>query len=427
MAKAAERVQELLSGYLDNQLTEREYKALWQLMAGSSDRDLTEILDYYWDRAAFEGEALPAAVWEQKIKELINNKQDTGIPVTEPGTRLQTAAQQGAKPDNMAQPVPQTKLRRLLPATRWWAVAATVFVLVLTALLWPRAKKGVLPSAAGDGDAPAIAAIKPATNKAVLTLADGSTVALDSAVNGIVAAQGALKVQQQQGQLTYAHQAAAGEQVFYNTLTTPRGGKYRLLLPDGSQVWLNAASSIRYPTAFAGKERVVELTGEAYFDIVANERQPFRVNSGGQQVTVLGTGFNVNAYTDERLIRTTLVSGSIKVAEQVPQTGASVVLTPGNQARFVKGSIRVKEVNTEDETAWKNDLFAFNDVDFETVIRELSRWYDVEITFKGQMPGRQLMGNVSRNYSITQVLKMLAFAARIDYEIDGRKITLSSK
>ena len=426
MAKAAERVQELLSGYLDNQLTEREYNELWQLVAGTNDQDLTEILDFYWDRAALEREVLPAEVWERKIKELIGKGQDTVKPMARRGTWLR-AALEGTESDYAAQPVPQTKIRQSLPAKRWWAVAATVFVLALTALLWPRTKKGELISPDGGGGAQVIAAIKPATNKAVLTLADGSTVALDSAVNGVVAAQGALKVQQQQGQLTYQHATAAGEQVFYNTLTTPRGGKYRLLLPDGSQVWLNAASSIRYPTAFAGKERVVELTGEAYFDVIANEKQPFKVNSGGQQVVVLGTGFNVNAYSDERLIKTTLVSGSVKVAEQVPETGASVVLTPGNQARFVKGSIRVKEVNTEDETAWKNDLFAFNDVDFETVIRELSRWYDVDINFKGQMPGRQLMGNVSRNYSITQVLKMLAFAARIDYEIDGRTITLSSK
>lgn len=403
MAIAAERVQELLSGYLDNQLTESEFQELWQLLAQTNEQWLTDILDFHWEKAAHGNNPLPALVWDQKMRERIAKEQQTALPVMPPAGK-----------------------RFRLSHGQWWAVAASVLLCILAVLFWPDTRRQQ-PGAAGKTGEQVALGIKPATNKAVLTLADGSAVTLDSTVDGIVAAQGSLEVQQQHGQLTYLHNTTGNEQVLYNALTTPRGGKYRLVLPDGSQVWLNAASSIRYPTAFIGKERMVSLSGEAYFEITPNEKQPFKVVGGGQQVTVLGTAFNINAYTDEQVVKTTLVSGSIKVSEEKPATNTAVILLPGKQAGFAKGDIKVKEVNTDDETAWKNDLFAFNDVDFESIIRELNRWYDVDITVKGRMPGKQLMGNVSRNYNITQILKMLAFTAGIEYEIEGRKIIISPK
>jgi transmembrane sensor len=394
MEKAAERVQELMARFLENRLTEPEFNEFWQLLTIHKDDILKDQLDLVWEASAHAQE-LPAVVWTEKMQ---------------------------LKKSNNAS-LKSVDGRRLINP-QWWAAAAALIVVATGIWLFTRYSKNgdTGKPTAGNGVLPAN--IRPGGTRAVLTLADGSIVELDSTGHKTLARQGAIQVQEQNGQLAYNGQAAKDETVLFNVLTTPRGGKYSLVLPDGSKVWLNAASSLRYPTAFTGGDRVVELTGEAFFEIAANPAQPFKVSSQGQLVEVLGTAFNINAYPDETAIETTLLNGAVRVTAANTQP---VVLMPGNQAVVSAKGIHRQEVNTDDETAWKNDLFAFNNTDFKSIMRQLSRWYDVDLEWKGPMPGKQLIGNISRNYSIEQVLKMLAFTAGIQYHTEGKKIILSLK
>src|SRR6185312_10938857 len=224
--------------------------------------------------------------------------------------------------------------------------------------------------------------IKPGGSHAVLTMADGSKIVLDSAQNGnIVSGNGQIK--KQGALLVYdgSKPLKEGSVVSYNTLSTPRGGQYQLVLPDGSKVWLNASSSIHFPTAFVGNQRNVELTGEAYFEIAKNKEKPFHVNVNGMQVEVLGTHFNVNAYGDEGAIKTSLLEGSVKIKKG----NMSGLLKPGQQGVLKKNSndLEIKSADMDEVIAWKNGLFQFDGADIKTIMREIGRWYDVEIEYKG--------------------------------------------
>lgn len=278
----------------------------------------------------------------------------------------------------------------------------------------------------------------PGGNKATLTLADGTIVDLDSATNGTLNEQNNTIIRKKDGALKY--EPAIGNPqseintVAYNILSTPRGGQYFLELPDGSKVWLNAASSIRYPTAFNNKERLVELTGEAYFDIKKNQNIPFRVHftspskDGGDRegmIEVIGTQFNVNAYHDESAIRATLLEGKIKMVSD-KQTA---ILKPGQQAQIKNtslgnGQIRVSDdVDTEEAIAWKNGLFYFDNVDIQAIMRQLARWYKVQVVFKGKIPARRFAGQVSRGAKLSQVLKILELS-KIHFTIEGDVVTV---
>jgi ferric-dicitrate binding protein FerR (iron transport regulator) len=291
----------------------------------------------------------------------------------------------------------------------------------------------------------------PGGNKAMLTLNDGSIIVLDSVQNGMLHEQGNVKVMKQEGQLKYQSVPQGGSNgqlasVAYNTLSTPRGGQYQLVLPDGSKVWLNAASSIRFPTAFAGNEREVELTGEAYFEITtlrlsSGEKMPFRVviapSSSGEsrgEVEVLGTHFNVNAYNDEEFIRTTLLEGKVKVTsgaarrdQPAVNNKQSAILAPGQQAVITSskgGAIKtINDADTEGAVAWKNGLFYFDDVNIEAIMRQLSRWYQVQVVYKGKIPDRRFAGQVSRNANLSQVLKILELS-KVHFTIEGETVTV---
>ena len=263
--------------------------------------------------------------------------------------------------------------------------------------------------------------ITPGGNKAILTLADGRDIILDNSGNGKLADQGNAQVIKTNGKLIYDEGAIPNENVFYNTVATPRGGQYQLQLPDGSKVWLNAASSLKFPTAFAGKTRNVELTGEAYFEISKNAAMPFIVKSLGQTIEVLGTHFNINAYNDEIAIKTTLLEGSVKVIK-----GTHIALMkPGQQSRVrFNGSESIElsdNTNTDEVTAWKNGLFQFDDADIRTVMRQISRWYDVDVQFEGVPPSDHYKGKVRRNANITSVLKILELSG-VNFKIEGKKI-----
>jgi ferric-dicitrate binding protein FerR (iron transport regulator) len=333
-------------------------------------------------------------------------------------TRLFNSIQQEAEAP-VFQPVVH-RVHFLRRYSRW--AAAAVFILVLSAgtyYLFNRPAR--LPATTG------IAAEKndvaPGGDKAVLTLANGSTITLDSAHNGALAQQGnATVVKKNNGQLAYNTQNEKPTEVLYNTLTTPRGGQYQLVLPDGSKVWLNAASSIRYPTAFAGKERKIEITGEAYFEVAKNTGIPFIVKTNGMEVKVLGTHFNVNAYDDEAVIKTTLLEGVVEVTKDA----ATALLKPGQQSQLTKlGKINVMDnADVEEAVAWKEGNFYFKDADIQAIMRQVARWYDVEIVYEGRIPEGHFVGRPSRSLTAAQMLKIVEYSG-VKIRIEGKKIIVN--
>jgi transmembrane sensor len=333
------------------------------------------------------------------------------------------------------------------------AAAASV-LLLLTAAGWfmlnRSSKTDVTTAAVIKND------VAPGGNKALLTLADGSTIVLDNAANGVVAEEGnATVVKLKNGQLVYKadkDQATdkAGE-VAYNTLSTPKGGEYKIVLPDGSEVWLNAESSITYPTAFNAKERKVQVTGEAYFEVAKlvtakeGKRVPFLVDiknkkTGGNmgQVQVLGTHFNINAYDDEKVVKTTLLEGKVKIVKRETANGRSrqvgtgseednefsAVLSPGQQAVLASHSPLTIDHSPDinQVMAWKNGVFHFENADIQTVMRQLSRWYDVEVVYKRDIEKDDpLFFEVKRNTNLSDVLKVLNLAGGAKFSIDDEK------
>lgn len=246
--------------------------------------------------------------------------------------------------------------------------------------------------------------IAPGREGAILTLADGSKVVLDSIGNGVVANQSGVQVLLQNGQLAY--DGSSGE-VVYNTISTPKGRQFRLLLPDGSKVWLNAASAVKYPTVFAGKERRVELEGEAYFEVTKNAEVPFKVVlRDATEVEVLGTSFNINSYHNEPVIRATLLEGSVRLNAYK----RSETLKPGQQA-VVKPSKEQMEVarkaDLDQVMAWKNGLFNFDDASLEEVMRQLERWYDIEVTYAKDIPAIRFGGEINKQNTLQDVLQIL--------------------
>jgi ferric-dicitrate binding protein FerR (iron transport regulator) len=263
--------------------------------------------------------------------------------------------------------------------------------------------------------------IQPGGNKALLTLADGSTIILDSAQNGALSTQGNIRIiKLDDGQLTYNRSGArSSSKVLYNTISTPNGGQYQLTLADGSQVWLNAASSIRFPASFTGKERRVEITGEAYFEVAKDPSMPFIVSVDDVEVQVLGTHFNVMAYKDEPKLETTLLEGSVKFVKD----NNSAMLKPGQQLQLTQKE-QFKVVSGIDLTkvvAWKNGLFDFNGSDFETIARKLSRWYNVEVVYNKKIDDL-FYAEIPRNTKLSDVLKALELTGKINFEIEGSKI-----
>ena len=315
---------------------------------------------------------------------------------------------------------------RLFLIANWkkFAVAA-LFLLIAGKLVFTFIPRRAAHQTPGR-PSPAIASTNdraPGINNATLTLADGSTITLDSAANGGLAQQGNTKVIKLNGQIAYTNTGAAPDNAapLMNTIATARGNQYVLVLSDGSKVWLNAASSMRFPTAFKGKERKVEITGEAYFEIARNPAMPFRVVAGGGEIEVLGTHFNVNAYSDESSVKTTLLEGAVAVKKEK----ARVTLSPGQQAGFSadKGTISLKEVDVARETAWKDGYFYFDNTDIYMLMRQAARWYDVEVTFKGKVTEDGFSGKISRSVPLSKLLKVLE-QYDLHFNIEGKHITI---
>jgi transmembrane sensor len=273
--------------------------------------------------------------------------------------------------------------------------------------------------------------ITPGGNKAILTLTNGKKIILNDIGVGKVAAQGTATINKTaNGEVIYSVGNTSDEdgKISFNTISTPRGGLYHLVLSDGTGVWLNASSSIKYPAVFTGNERSVEITGEAYFEVTHNAAKPFRVTALGQTIEDLGTQFNVNAYPDESLTETTLLTGSVKITKGTEMT----ILTPGEQAR-VKSGINNTEISvldhadTDEAMAWKNGFFQFNKATIESVMRQVGRWYNVDISYAGgKIPVGTFTGNISRNSNASQLLEILSYSG-VHFEINGRKIIVTTE
>jgi len=332
----------------------------------------------------------------------------------------------------------------MAPVVRWPRIVAAAVVLAGLGIgVWWWGHSGArstMPVAVSK----AVAAPVPGGNKAVLILANGSAVTLDSTKNGLVAMQGASNVVKVAGgQLAYARSGTAGAAsggkgmtagdapradgaatVLYNTIRTPRGGQYEVTLPDGSRVWLNAATSLRFPTAFAGTDRTVELSGEAYFEVARAKDQPFKVKVGGMTVDVLGTHFDVMAYDDEKSFRTTLLSGAVRVSGGE----GSRVLRPGQEASLSLDGrgVTVAEADTDQAVAWKNGLFQFESAGLKEVMRQVARWYDVDVHYEGTVE-RHFSGYIARSASLADVLHQLERAGKTSFTLEGRTVTVKPK
>lgn len=268
--------------------------------------------------------------------------------------------------------------------------------------------------------------IQPGKNSAVLTLSNGTQILLDSAVNGALAQQGNMRVLKFNGRIAYkADEGNSNVKPVYNTITTTRGNEYLLILADGTKAWLNAASSIHFPTAFSGNERKVEITGEVYFEVAHDRSKPFKVefsNATGEkgEVEVLGTHFDVNAYPDETNIKTTLLQGSVKVS----QSDKIQMLSPGQQAIISSDKIILKkDIDVAQITAWKNGYFLFNNTDIQSIMRQVSRWYDIDVSFEGKIPSDGFTGKILRNVPLSKFLKVLEMND-VKVRRDGRNVTV---
>jgi transmembrane sensor len=267
--------------------------------------------------------------------------------------------------------------------------------------------------------------IVPGSNKATLTLANGTVIALDDKKSGTLAKQLHVQISKtDKGELVYSSIPVNNGDVTtanqFNTLQTPRGGIYQIKLPDGTRVWLNSSSSLRYPVTFSGTERKVDLEGEAYFEVAHNADMPFKVVSKTQTVEVLGTHFNINAYADEDYSKTTLLEGSVRVT--IPTTTKPAILVPGQQSIAKPSGIKVRKADGDNIVSWKNGLFQFDNDEIHSIMKKICRWYDVEVEYEKGIENMRFGGTVSRYANIDQVLNKLELTNTIHFKIDGRRI-----
>jgi transmembrane sensor len=343
---------------------------------------------------------------------------------------------------SMSSVTPIHDIKRSNSSSSRWLAAASILLLIGAGagFFYLRNRTATATQAIAAGPNPA-GDIAPGHYGAILTLSNGSNILLDSAGNGQIATQGASQVQIQNGAVVYSASAAvasaaaassaaassaaasptaAPTTVLYNTMSTPRGRQIRIILPDGSKVWLNAASTIHYPTAFNGKERAVQLSGEAYFEIAKDETKPFIVSAESMHVQVLGTEFNLMAYPDEAKINTTLVSGAVRVLTAT----ASLVLRPDEQASLpaTANRLTVSRPNMKEPLAWKEGRFRFDGANITTIMRQVARWYDVDIEYRGEVPSNEFNGSISRAEYVNKILGALERTGNVHFSLEGRKI-----
>ncbi|WP_158797265.1 FecR family protein [Pedobacter sp. L105] len=308
---------------------------------------------------------------------------------------------------------------------RWTAIAASILFFLSFGAYFLVNKKEQLQIAHYKND------ILPGHNQATLTLANGQKIILGKGLSGTLAQQGnTLIVINGKNTISYnAMDKKANVAISYNTLSTVVGEQspYPLILADGTKVWLNAKSSITFPVAFTGKERMVKITGEAYFEVAHNSAHPFRVIVKNQTVEDIGTQFNINAYDDENVIKTTLLEGAVKVFVPTASTSArkdQVLLKPGEQAILNHDEFNVANADVEETMAWKKGYFRFNNENIQSIMRKLSRWYDIDVQYTGTISDEKYYATSSRYKSISEVLKMLEKTKGVHFKIEGRRVTV---
>lgn len=310
--------------------------------------------------------------------------------------------------------------QKVYPFWKLTGIAASLLLLISTSLYLLKTEDKVqkpAEMAAAPND------ILPGGNKAILTLSNGSKIILDDVEKGVLANEAGVLIEKtSEGKITYSFSNNnTATELLYNTIETPVGGQYQVNLPDGSSVWLNSSSSLRFPAVFTGNTRDVELQGEGYFEIAKNKAKPFLVKSGNQLIQVLGTHFNVNAYTDEPTINTTLLEGSIHISEL--NSKKSVLLKPGEQS-IVDKNIHVVKVDTLAAIAWKEGYFQFQDADIKTVMRQLGRWYGVNFKNTGAIPDQKYAGAIDKNLTLQQVLEILD-KSQIRFKLEGKEVIVT--
>jgi transmembrane sensor len=302
-----------------------------------------------------------------------------------------------------------------------WRIAASIAIILSVGFFW---KTGVFnrKEVASLIKKPVI----PATDHAYLTLSDGTKILLDTGKNSLTTEFGIELHKDKDGLLVYNLSGADNSipltESLYHEISTPKGGRYSIVLADSSRVWLNAGSSIRFPLTFTGKQRIVEISGEAYFEVAKNKAKPFIVRANQAEVEVLGTHFNVSAYAEDKFVKTTLLEGSVRFQHK----NNSTILTPGHMASAAidEKSIQTKKADLEEAVSWKNGLFIFRDENITEVMKKFSRWYDVDVDFEGNVRDKEFGGSISRFKDITEILEMMKLAGGINYKIDGRRVTI---
>jgi ferric-dicitrate binding protein FerR (iron transport regulator) len=389
------RVQYLLNNYLAKTNSAEEERELFSLLESEEyDEQVKECMSSMWNKL-HNSYSISEEQSEKILASIFANKKSNIVPI-------------------------HSHRRKTIIV---WAAASLLLIAVSATLFYTVKSGSSRPQSVvqTDDSAPLPADIPPGTDGAILTLADGKQIVLDNAPNGIITSHGHLQVIKKGGQIIYNEKGQPAGEVQYNTMTTRRGKQYQLMLADGSKVWLNAASSIRFPISFPGMERRVEITGEAYLEIAKNPSSPFRVTVNGMEVEVLGTHFNVNAYADEASVNTTLLEGSIKIT----RGGNTGILTPGQQSQVKQnGEIKwIKNADVEEAVAWKNGRLLFNNTDLKTIMRQVMRWYDLDVVYEGNLSDRFFTADISRNTNLGDLLKVLE-QSKIHFKIEGRILTV---
>ncbi|MGH2613325.1 MAG: FecR family protein [Rhabdochlamydiaceae bacterium] len=390
----------LIRKYLKNQLDAEEYDELWSILNLNNDdsKHITNELQALWADVAGESAGMSADQWNDKLQRLLEN------PATDEND------------DNLVKRGKGQRIRFLYK----WFVAAAVLLLIGGSLycLFP-------DHFLHDDESYLLAGneILPGGNKAFLTTASGTTISLDSSSVGLVSQQRGVNVcNYKSGHLVYRKNNQTSHVISYNTLNTPKGGQYRLTLSDGTEVWLNAASSVRFPTVFPKTKRVIGITGEVYVEVARNTSRPFEVVAGNMRINVLGTHFNVMAYGNEPFVKTTLLNGSVKIDEG----DAEVQLKPGQEVRINrKGEMKlIPHADIDAAVAWKNNLFWFDNQDIKSIMQQIARWYNVDVDIRGDIK-QHFTGSIPRTASVSRVFRLLKETGDINFEIQGRKVIVS--
>jgi transmembrane sensor len=341
---------------------------------------------------------------------------------------------------NVADPELMDKLRQKLPfilnapaekakvisfPLRWIRYAAVLLICLSLAALFIARKQAAPTSVAVVPKPVLINDRAPGKEGAILTLADGTTVLLDTLGNGVIALQNGSEVRLDNGKVLYQPQGNTDASMVYNTISTPKGRQFQLVLSDGSKVWLNAGSSLRFPTVFTGNERRVEIIGEGYFEVAKNKQMPFRVSINKEtEIEVVGTHFNINSYANEESINTSLLEGAVNVRSWSGGKQTKVALLPGQQAKVKDGECLVDHnVNMSRVMAWKNGIFDFQDATLEEVMRQIERWYDIEVVYEKGIPNLEFVGKIGRDLSLMNVLRGLELSG-VKFKLEGSRLTM---